>query len=124
MTRLILKLTLLFTMLFTGIEALIQSQPLDESALRDLLIPTCAAPCFLGIHPGQTSGDAAFNLLNSHFWVTNVNFTEGDAHNGTLAWSWTGAEPSVLRTPFLVVGEIKVLSGVVDSIRLRTAISY
>ncbi len=130
MTRLFLRLIPILLLLFAAIAGLIRAQPYDDNGLREILIPSCGAPCFLGIHPGLTSGDEAFKLLNAHPWITNIEFNHDALGNadvkgdGTISWSWNGTQPSVLRTPFLIAGEIAVHNGVVDSIKLRTAIPF
>lgn len=107
------------------------TQAHDDSALRNLLLPEdCPAPCLLGIRPGETRGDEALKILESHKWVTNINIVyrgrtnPGENRDGTLGWSWNGSQPAILRSPVLIAGEISIDGGVVSSIRLATFIPF
>ena len=48
----------------------------------------------------------------------------GENRDGTLGWSWNGNQPAILRSPFLIAGEISIDQGVVSSIKLATFIPF
>jgi hypothetical protein len=130
MMRPVFTIALLLLGLLSAFVLLTRTQPYSDEDLHAILVPDCATPCFIGIYPGVTSGDDAFAVLSNHPWITNVDFVRasvgasGDKQDGTISWSWTGAQPPLLRTPYLVAGEAAVQNGVVDSIKLRTAIPF
>lgn len=73
MTRTMLKWVLLPTLLFAVALLLIRARPHHDADLRDLLLPTdCTAPCFAGIEPGVTLGEAARLRLLDHPAVAAV----------------------------------------------------
>lgn len=117
-------------LLFTGaVILMIQGAVWDG---HDLLLAlesgNCAAPCFMGIQPGVTSGSVAYDRLQSHAWVMDVNAvlgtaeTLGQSRDALFTWRWSGQEPRLLHTPFLEAGEIEVQTGIVRSIKVRTVI--
>jgi hypothetical protein len=77
---------------------LIRAQPYDDGGLRALFATgECAAPCFLDIHPGVTSMNAANDLIREQDWVGQVEQSE-DAMNGlpgAIYWMWNGQQPSI-----------------------------
>jgi len=89
----------------------------------------CADPCFIGIQPGVTSGSVAYDRLQTHAWVMDVNAILGTAdtleqsRDAQFVWRWNGKQPTALRTPFLDAGEIDVQTGIVRSIKVRTVIA-
>ncbi len=128
--RFYLKWILVLILPFLTLTGLIRSHPYDDNGLSNILISPCPSVCFLNIVPGVTTGDEAFDTLSTHPWVTNVVFTHStvgnsdDRKDGVMTWSWTGLEPPILRSPYLVVGEVTIVAGFVDSIRVRTAIPF
>jgi len=82
----------------------------------------------MGIRPGVTSSSSAYEHLQTHPWVMDVNAVLGtaDTLNQSLealfTWNWNGRQPMLLHSPFLDAGQIDVQTGVVRSIRLRTVI--
>lgn len=118
------------SILFTGALALlIQGGGWDgHDLLAALESPECSAPCFMGIVPGKTTASVAYEHLQTHPWVTDVNMVLGTAdtldqsREALFIWRWNGREPSLLRTPFLDVGQIDIQTNVVRSIKLRTVI--
>ncbi len=118
-------------LLFSGaLVLMIQGTPWDGHDLLLALEPSdCAAPCFMGIQPGVTSGSVAYDRLQTHAWVMDVNAvlgtadTLGQSRDALFTWRWNGQQPQLLQTPFLEAGEIEVQTGVVRSIKVRTVIS-
>ncbi len=88
----------------------------------------CASPCFMGIQPGMTSGSVAYERLQTHPWVMDVNAVLGTAdtlnqsRDALFTWRWNGQQPHLLHTPFLEAGQIEVQTGIVRSIKVRTVI--
>lgn len=70
--KLILKLAILFTVIFTVPTLLIRSQPFYDRAASVLMYDqNCTLPCFVRIHPGSTSMEQAVQLMGSHDWIAN-----------------------------------------------------
>lgn len=97
MSGLLLKLALTLIVVFAAALGLIRAQPHDDSALRAFLAPPsgCAAPCFMGIRPGVTTGAEAVDLLAAHPWVAALNrayYHVADDY-GMLKWTWSGLQP-------------------------------
>jgi hypothetical protein len=65
MIPLVLRLALALTALFTLVALAARLQVRDDTPLRALLLPPegCAAPCFLGVRPGDTATTAALDRL-------------------------------------------------------------
>lgn len=130
MTRLYLLLTVPLLLLCGLLVTLTHTSTYEDADLRAILFPTdCTAPCFMGIRPGVTHGDEALERLLAHPWATNVGIIyrgsgSDENRDGTLSWSWSGNQPAILRAPFFTVGEIEIDGGVVDSIKISTAISF
>ena len=88
--------------LFTGVVAFARAQPIPDNGARSFLSPdgvTCLslAPCFLGIQPGETSADAAFDLLKYHDWVEQFYVYRGmESDSGLVQWTWSGAQPNYI----------------------------
>ncbi len=123
MTRLWCRLAIVY-LLFTGAFVLmIQGTAWDG---HDLLLAlesgTCSAPCFMGIQPGITSGSVAYERLQTHAWVKDVNAVLGQNRDDLFTWRWSGQAPQLLHTPFLEAGEIEVQAGIVRSIKVRSVI--
>jgi len=99
MVRLFVPTVLLLTLLFAAIIALIYIQPRGDSALQSLLFSgDCALPCFMGIRPGITTTQEAFQRLENHPWVAHVRqhlwFSGPDS---TLySWTWSGQQPELI----------------------------
>jgi hypothetical protein len=70
-----LKFALVITTLCTLTLAAIRAQPYDDSELRAFLLPPegCAAPCFMGIRPGVTTGDEAIAILERTGWIAQMD---------------------------------------------------
>lgn len=90
------KLALLFGVLIT----LIRATPYDNSALRAFLAPPsdCAAPCWYGIRPGQTTIRQAVALIQRHPWINQapklIWFSSPAV--SSFSWPWNGQEPAFI----------------------------
>jgi hypothetical protein len=99
MLRLLLKLSLLMSVLFALAIGIIRAQPYDDGELRAFLFnsPGCEmipddAPCFMGIELGITTFDAAAEILRQRDWIGWVS--ETTPASTTIWWSWSGEQPS------------------------------
>jgi hypothetical protein len=113
------------TLLFTLVIVLIHTQPYDDGGLREFLIApsTCAAPCFIGIHPGVTSGEAALALLNANDWTrdTSLTYMGISERNGIVDWQWNGRQPGWL-LPFPSRPILSFNKGLVRDITIPTSV--
>jgi hypothetical protein len=92
MLRLLLRLSLPLTLLFTAALSIICAQPYDNHELRAVLLPEgCPAPCFMGIRPGTMDINEAVQMLKQHKWVEQVQVS---AH--AVVWLWNGSQPEFL----------------------------
>jgi hypothetical protein len=75
---------------------LIRAQPYDGSALQAFfaLPEDCAAPCFLGIQPGQTTLNEVVRLLRQNAWVEQDSFDNpASVIYNVLDWRWSETAP-------------------------------
>lgn len=72
----------------------IYARPYDDGGVGAVLLPPdCAAPCLLGIRPGETTRREALALLTSNSWSEILS----DERTAVI-WSWNSAAPLVLLT--------------------------
>ena len=104
MIRFLLKLVFLSTLLFTFCIVLIQAQPHDSGELHTLLtsLESCPAPCFMGIHPGETMMREALEILRTSEWVRSIRYMERAMgrvdYTGWIRWEWSGGQPGWVDT--------------------------
>jgi len=56
---------------------LIRTQPFDDHDVRVVMMPNdCEMPCFIGIQPGVTTYRQAMVILESHFWVSELQVSD------------------------------------------------
>jgi hypothetical protein len=125
MTRFLIRLALPFLVLFTTSIGLIRARPYDDHGLRDLLLPPgCPAPCFAGIRPGVTTGEAAYQILQGYTWVDSLEImidtssSEVDITARNLFIHWRQHQPTLLNQ--YVEGYIAVRSGIVTFTTVST----
>jgi hypothetical protein len=89
-----LKGVLALVLLSAACILLIRLQPYDDTDLLHLLMPpnNCMMPCFLGIHPGETTVDEAVAILQAHEWVSEVRI-----NNAGVLWKWNAHQPDFLQ---------------------------
>lgn len=118
MTRVFLTLGIASVTLFAAAIGVIHLPPYSDADVSLLLHSEddCVAPCFLGIHPGETSAAAAVALLDNHPWVGEVYPLMSD-----VDWLWSGRQPAVFDTgSSFFQGRIEVHKAAVDTIVVRT----
>src|SRR5688572_3629883 len=94
-THAFLRFALALTTLFTGLLGAIHLQPYDDSDVRAFVAPPqdCAAPCFMGIRPGETTVGEAVDILWAHPWVDQVREFTSARGQRTIFWTWSGQQP-------------------------------
>jgi hypothetical protein len=116
MMRLIFHLMAVCCACFCAALGVLRAQPYDDGGLRTAFAtPNCAAPCFLGIRPGVTTGDQAAAILRALPWVAEVQ-----ASADRIDWTWNGQQPAFLHTAHNSA-QILLRSGVVHWIGIATA---
>jgi hypothetical protein len=123
MTRILLKLIVLFVLLFVSMVGLIHAQPYDDSELRAFLFAdTCATPCFMGIQLGVTTTQEAFNLLARHPWVKDVtqHYWFSGPRSSLFSWSWSGQQPTLIDAT--APGIYSTQDNIVDIVQVPTTI--
>jgi len=95
MIRLLIRLALILTVMFSGVIAVTHARPLNP-ALGDLLAksPGCVpnALCFMGIYPGSSTLDQAVGALSIHPWVGEVDTRS----YSQVSWTWSGKQPDFI----------------------------
>ncbi len=82
-------------LLFATLLILIHAQPYDDHGLRqDVSADACSLPCFMGIRPGLTTVDEAYQLLSSSVWVTDMSKQVLNDLYGTITWTWSAQKPA------------------------------
>lgn len=126
----LLKLVLLFVLLFTACISLIHAQPRDDSDLLTFLTPPngCPMPCFMGIRPGAMTAEEAVAILDAHEWVGEVEVSLNDVTRrpDTLLWNWSGSQPGFIQDTIFgnpYRGNLRVRDGIVSAIWIPTTVS-
>src|SRR6188472_4169193 len=94
----ILKVLLLLNSLFIVMILAILLLPNDDDNIRKLLMPPegCAAPCFMNVRAGITSGAEAARLIGKHQWAQPSLFymrSWNDMYARFVSWKWSGQQP-------------------------------
>ncbi|MBZ0302496.1 MAG: hypothetical protein K8J31_22310 [Anaerolineae bacterium] len=90
----LVRLAVALTLLFTLAIGLIRAQPYDRHIARQWLLPAqgCAAPCFLGMRPGETTFDEAAAFFkgrsDTEYFVSRSDAAYADL--AVLYWRETG----------------------------------
>jgi len=127
MTRLLLRFTLgLMIVLGSATIAVHALVAPDWNVLNMLLPPDCAAPCFLGVRPGQTTLRQAIPLLNHHPYISGLRGEQSSTGAyTTYRIRWSGQQPDWIDTRWgtvrvLVQTEPEVSDDVVYSALIRS----
>lgn len=97
MLRLCLKIAIGFTLGFGLLTGWIRGHSSEDTPAHAMFTAAeCAPPCFLGIIPGQTPTNAAFQRLYNHPWVRQLNQYIWYTAPGTslYTWTWSGKQPA------------------------------
>ncbi len=86
------------------IVTLIHTRPFSDGGLHDFLFEgECSLPCFMGIRPGITTAEQAYELLQQEGlvsdWIEPPHPLEqigDDAGFGLLRWHWSKKRPALL----------------------------
>jgi hypothetical protein len=92
----VLKIALLLSGVLALPVLVIRAQPYDNSAVRAVLTPPddCAAPCFIGIRPGETVFSDGMRILQRHDWVDRLGRRRRVRPNTRYTtWLWSGTQP-------------------------------
>lgn len=133
MTRFVWRWGLLLLGLFTVGALLVRLQPPESPDVAELLISAnCAAPCFMGIRPGETMAGEAVHLLETNDLVQNIEarYTDfGQSTNtfwGYVYWQWTDQSPLWRHEPTFKLGlhdaYLRILDGRVNEIAFSTSL--
>lgn len=129
--RLLLKIALLLTLFFAACIGLIRAQPYDDRELHEFLTPPdgCPAPCWQGIHPGETRLNTAAAIIEAMPGVHPIERSQRFAgHHSAMPISVSlmthpgapAANPVVemvrLRLPGTSYGELQLALGQPDRI--------
>ncbi len=112
----------LATVLFASL-LLIGLRPTDDTDLRALLLPPdgCAAPCWAGIRPGETTSDEALAILGAHPWVASIDASTSDGRQiGNIRFRWEARR--YLNPNIDNIISMAYASEVVDTVALRTEV--
>lgn len=128
MIKLLLKLCLIYLLLFSALTALVRAVTYNDQTLdqtRKVLSPSaCALPCFMGIYPGKTTRAEALAILKDHLWV--FTSTESRVHNpgwsGIIVWTWNGFQPPWIST--LSNGVLRFHNDIIGQIEIDTLLPF
>lgn len=120
MMRLRVQWVGLMSLVFVLPIAFIRAHPLDGSALQAFFTQSagCLAPCFLGVHPGQTTVSDAITLLQAHPWVEDIIVSD-EFDRLIVIWSATDQ-------PFIdpdSLGRFRFHNNIIQDINVRTHIA-
>ncbi len=133
MTLLVSRLMIIIFSLFAIGVLLVHAQPYNDRLVSGLLMSDdCAAPCFMGIKPGETTARDAVKLLENHEWVQNIEarYTDfGQSINtfwGYVYWQWKPTSPLWTHLPTFKLGlhdaYLRILDGRVSEIAFSTSL--
>ncbi len=119
-----LKCVPLLTFIFAALVGLIRARPYDDSELHAILVPSdgCALPCFMGIRPGITTVQEAYDLLERHPWVDHVkqHIWFSGPNNNLFSWTWSGQQPAFINSA--APGVFSAHGSLVDVVQVSTTI--
>lgn len=145
MTRLFVLVLPPLVGLFAICLGLIHTFSTAHHQLRDILQPAdCEMPCFLGIHPGQTTTAEASAILRDHAWIDHMDIYIWRLHDSILTdytddaeaipawdtryssvrviWQWSDASPPIFANS--PASELMIRDDVVTAISLHSSIEY
>jgi hypothetical protein len=108
--------------LLAALLLLIHAQPYDDHGLRqEVSTEVCSLPCFMGIRPGLTTVDEAYQLLSNNVWVGDMSKQVLNDLYGTITWSWSVQKPAWIadHSKGQVLIRDRVVSTVVINTRLQ-----
>jgi hypothetical protein len=124
-TRLLLPLLGKIALLCVLALGAVRFQPRNDAAVHALLSAPdgCAAPCLLGIRPGETTHEQAVAVLSAHPLIDHL---EEDATG--ISWQWISA-PQLGSLPdgdpsLPIFGRIDFYDGRVRSIHMETSLKW
>ncbi len=123
-THLILKLVATLSAILAACIGVIRAQPYTDGELSTLLrSDECAAPCFMGIRPGETDTQEAVFLLERHPWVEKVtqHIWFGGPATSLYSWSWSGQQPAFIDAS--VPGVFSTQGNIIDVVQVPTTIA-
>lgn len=98
MIQLYLRTVFIMILILSVLLCTIPRPPIPNSDVRQLLqSEDCAAPCFMGIHPGMTAVEA-LALLEAHDWVASVENRTAQNTGGYIYWRWEPDAPAWIDT--------------------------
>src|SRR3954463_10070475 len=115
MLRLILKIMLLVVALTAALLGAAVSEPADDAALHQLIVPVCDTPCWQGIKTDVTTRQEATELLQASPWVAQVYQTPV-----AVTWHWSGQQPPQIDGT--KDGLLQIAGNVVTQIRIQMLI--
>lgn len=124
-TRVLFRFALPVLALLTVAALCVQGQGVTPSAVSTLLLPPsgCAAPCFLGITPGQTTLTAGLEQLRSSPLIQSVSPVSGTpaspAPSGLYTVEFTLAAAPLQTAQMQLVTEAR--TGIIDRILLTNS---
>jgi hypothetical protein len=123
-THLILKLVVTLSTILAACIGVIRAQPYADDELSAFLRSgDCAAPCFMGIRPGETDTQEAVFLLEHHAWVDKVTqhiWFSGPA-SSLYSWSWSGQQPALIDAS--APGVFSTQGNIIDVLQVPTTIA-
>jgi hypothetical protein len=101
---------------------LTRAQPYTDYDLRQLFVPeNCAAPCFMGIHPGITTVDEAVQILKSSGWTADIRMQPSTSR--WIVVQWNKNAPAWFRPPNVYnEASMAMLDSRIDEIHVSTAL--
>ncbi len=123
MVRFLITPVIPLVLLFSAFIALIYDHPHDDSDLQALLFSgDCALPCFMGIRPGITTVQEAYDLLERHPWVDHVkqHIWFSGPNNNLFSWTWSGQQPAFINSA--APGVFSAHGSLVDVVQVSTTI--
>lgn len=117
MLRLLLKIMLLLVLLTVALIGVVRSEPADDAALHQVIVPICDTPCWQGIKTDVTTRQEATALLQASPWVAQVYQTPV-----AVTWRWSGQQPALIDGT--KDGLLQIAGNVVTQIRIQTLISF
>jgi hypothetical protein len=116
-----LKLTLVLTLVFGLCIGVIRARPADNPLRALLTSPeNCAAPCYLGIHPGVTTADDAMAILASYPWVQDIR--RQTTYIDRVYWRWNDPPDAVIDAS--TEGSLWLVDEIVQEIAISTTLTF
>lgn len=113
------RFTVVSLLLFAALLIVIHAQPYDDHGMRQQIsADACTLPCFMGIRPGITTVDEAYQRLSENVWVGDMSKQVLNDLYGTITWTWSDQKPLWIADHSK--GQVQIRDRIVSAVVINT----